>query len=386
MTKYFYGTFEGNKRKDGSLDRHVTMSFDDRFVLISRKTPDEELMKHTGENAIWRVESTSKDKRNHTFYIAKPIHFFTEDEQDTLDQNWPKFYNLANALFTPIDPDEMRAAGTYIGATGNCVGSFEKTILFRLQTHFGINAPIEDVRNEIIRRFAKGEITLQDLILKSMIRIESDPKTARLKPYGTLGLGQKDRYARFTDVTNKDIDGADIFIKPYNISMWKDALPKGLTIQLVGPKMSVSIDPEQFDFELSENCKDDPEGYRWLWNWWEVTAKPKDGSPAFDISFSKDEPTKQIFNDILTRAGITTHEGHYVPVNTPDWKFDFERNNQPDFAPADTVTAHFVNGLTSALPIVYLFKKYPGRCLNASFSVVGSTAETLRILVHKTSK
>lgn len=379
MTKYFYGTFDGNKRSDGSLDRHVTMSFDDRFVLISRKTPDEELMKHTGENAIWQVESTSKDRRGHTFYIAKPVRFLTDDEENTIRQNWTPFYTLIYALFMPIDPEEVRTAGTYLD-------SRDKTILFRLQTHLGVNAPLEDARNEIIRRFTKNEITLQDLILKSMTRIESDPKTARLKPYGTLGLGRQENYVRFTDVTNKDIDGADIFIKPYTISVWKDALPKGLTIRLVGPKMYVSIDPEQFDFELSENCKDDPEGYRWLWNWWEVTAKPKDGSPAFDISFSKDKPTKQIFNDILNRAGITIHDGHYVPVHTPDWKFDFKRNDQTDFKPSDNVTVHFVNGLTSALPIVYLFKKYPGKCINASFSAVGSTVENLHIRVRKTTK
>ena len=378
MTKYIMGSIHGNNRPDGTLDRCIDIYNDERFAIVNRTVSDEDLLAHANEDALWLVDAVRVDKKGHDFLICHPVRYFTKEEDELISKSWSTFYNLRNALFSAMTREEASITGEYLEEYG-------RNVLARFAHRYDLpkDNP-EMVRNLIFDRLASGDLSVKELLDASEDIICSNPETAKLRPEWYLTLGcQSSNELRFVDVNNPDTVGAQVTVTLFSVNWWKRAFPDGLQITRSSNHLYVSLDESRFDFSLPDGLMSDPHGYRWGMNW-ELIATSKANGVSFTLGLPSSCVSQEKLDALLKLAGVVSLDGRYVPASLPDWRFDFERNeDKEEFRPNEKVTVIFDNGWTLQYPMSYMFKKYPGKCRNAKFSTIGSSLESLYIRVQR---
>lgn len=367
MQKYVYGCYSAGTRKDGRLNRHIELTTDMWFAVVNHNTSDDVLKEHDEIYGLWRIDEVRKDKKGKDFLICSLARALTVEEVDMLTKEWCGVIKIMEALTEPIDKKDE-----------DWKNKVTRTTLYRMLYGAGIEGDFETARDELFSRFAEGKVSLQTLMEYTNATIMSSPKTAKLYPMYDLRVGRQlvdDIY--FVDENNADCGGNVVRIDKWNYLFWKDNLPKGVHLTVSHSNLYLNLDVSMFEFELAENeycnrfCASQQD--------WRFTAKPKNGDHAFDVVIVSEAATANLLTEVMGKAGLILHNGRCVPKNMPDWYL--LSSNDGSFKPNTMVHVRFANQMEGYYPLVYLIKRYGGKCQNARFSVTGTTVDSLSIKV-----
>lgn len=378
MQKYVYGCYSAGTRKDGRLDRHIELTTDMRFAVVNHSMSDDVLKKHDEIYGLWRIDEVRKDKKGKDFLICSLVRALTSEETDMLMKEWSDVISIMDALTKPIDEKDEDWKNKVAGYT---MGDMTRTTLYRMLYGAGIEGDFEIARDELFSRFVEGKVSLQTLMEYANTTIPSSPKTAKLHPIWWLRVGcQNSSAIRFVDENNADSEGNVVSIDKWNYLFWIDCLPQGIRLKSANAHLYLSLDMSQLDFSLpkGEGCNYVEDIH--LRNW-RFMAIPKNGDTPFDVMFDTENKTDALLMQALDKVGMVLHNGQYVPKEMPDWSL-VAVESAYGLKPNTTVHVRFANNLEGYYPLVYLIRRYSGKCLNARFTVSGSTAETLTINVE----
>lgn len=124
--------------------------------------------------------------------------------------------------------------------------------------------------------------------------------------------------------------------------------------------------------------------------WVKVTPYVDRPDVQLDVGVEKNSVS---FPRILEGYGIRELNGQYIPSDVPDWELTKVNGYRPEddvyeiTSPTTCmVNAKFLNGMTGRYPLIYMIKRYPGKCLNASFSIKGNSLSSMRVNILLSSK
>lgn len=379
MQKYVYGCYSAGTRKDGRLDRHIELTTDMRFAVVNHNTSDDVLKEHDEIYGLWRIDEVRKDKKGKDFLICSLARALTVEEVDMLTKKWCYVISIMDALTKPIDEKDEDWKNKVAGYT---MGDMTRTTLYRMLYGAGIEGDFETARDELFSRFVEGKVSLQTLMEYANTTIMSSPKTAKLHPMYELRVGRQlvnDIY--FVDENNADCEGNVVRIDKWNHMFWKDCLPLGIRLKSANTHLYLNMDLALFDFSLP---KDEACNYYGIYQNCNFTfmAAPKNGDEPFKVVFGVQNKDDALLKQVMEEAGLSLHNGQYVPKGMPDWRLVGYENGKQSLKPNMTVHVRFSNHMEGYYSIAYLMKRYGGKCLNARFTVSGSTAETLTINVE----
>lgn len=383
MQKYIFGTFTASEEttKDGRFDRRITLLYDDdRFAIVNRNISDDTLRDRKEIIGIWSIDDIHKDKRNHDYLICSPVRVLDENEAAFSFKMWRYVTDIAHALTQPFSEDED---ATY----DNCMNAPTMEMLQRMLKNAGITEDLHAGREKLFTKFVDGEIDFGVLFKYATTPVYSQPQTAKLIPLYDLKVGRQDfEGIAFVDENNFDTGGSVVYVKACNLSDWKNCIPKGLNIHVANDRMYLDIDTSMFDFSLPEgelcNCTENYQN-----DDWHFVATPKTGEKPMKMYVCAASVSRQTYDDILGKIGLTCKNGQYVPNDMPDW---YIVNKKPhttkECKPNELIRARFENGMEGYYTLAYLIRRYPGKCKNAYFTVMGTTAESLSIEMRTGAK
>lgn len=383
MQKYIFGTFTASEEttKDGRFDRRITLLYDDdRFAIVNRNISDDTLRDRKKIIGIWSIDDIRKDKRNRDFLICSPVRVLDENEAAFSFEVWSYVTDIAHALTQPFSEDEDATYDNRMNATA-------MEMLQRMLKHAGITEDLHAGREKLFTKFVDGEIDLGVLFEYATTPVYSQPQTAKLIPLYDLKVGrQYHEGIVFVDENNFDTTGGVVRVEACNFSDWKNCIPKCLNIHVANGRLYLDIDTSMFDFSLPEhelcnragNYQNDDRYF---------IATPKNGEKPMKMFVCADSVPLKTYDEIMGKMGLTCKNGQYVPNDMPDW---YITNKNPytieECKPNELIRVRFENGMEGYYPLVYLIRRYPGKCKNAYFTVMGTTAESLSIEVRTGAK
>lgn len=377
MQKYIFGSFTASTKttRDGRFNRRITLLYDDdRFAIINRKISDAYLRDQKELMGFWSVDEVRKDKRGHDFLICSPVYIFDKGTVSFAEEVWSYVIDIAHAMTQPISEDT------------DCDNRMDATaidMLRRMLHHTDITEDIQAGRDKLFAKLVEGEFDFCKLFEFATTPVYSQPQTAKLVPLYYLKIGRQHQEGIvFMDENNFDMDGSVIRVNDWNLSKWENCIPKCLQIHSANGRLYLDIDPSMFDFKLPDHgfCN---YGGDYQFADRHFIAIPKNGEKPMEVYFSSDDTASKIYDDIMEKIGLTRKNGQYVPNNMPDW-YIMEKKpyTTEECKPNETVLARFENGMDGYYPLVYLIRRYPGKCKNGDFTVKGITAESLKIEIR----
>lgn len=359
-----------------SENRKVEPLFDNKFVLnlITKRMSDEEV--DALKNGVWLLETERelKDRNKNPFRICKPTLFLGEP-QEVLGQPY-----IHEALAFAFDENPETTSRRFGKKTKELLGR-------RIAYHTGqdLSGIWGWVRNQVVA----GTTSLKELGQWVSTPVPVDWDKAKLLP-ATINLrsGGVDSVYYFRDLNSDEDD--TLRIRAYNLDDYRSIIPDYVKISKIGlHQMTIEV---LLNKMLAIVYKVDPmypdvlaefqqTGAFWL------TVTPYVDRPdgTFDVGIEK---TSVNFPAMLKKYGIEEINGQYVPKDTPDWTLKKIEGYRPEGNVCEvtspttcTVCVSFANGMSGRYPLIYMMKRYPGKCLNAQFAAKGYSLDSMRVMV-----
>ena len=359
-----------------SENRKVEPLFDNKFVLnlITNRISDEKV--DNLQNGIWLFETERelKDRNGNPFRICKPVRFLGESH-DMFSQPY-----VHEALAFVFDEDAETTDRRFGKDTRAMLGC-------RAAYHAGQDA--DNIWTWVKEQMTTGDISMKDLGQWVSTPVPIEWSKAKLFPaMRNLRSERPDSVFYFRDLNS--YENKTLEIRTFTLDQYRSAIPDYLRITRFNRhQMSLEV---FLDKVASVSDATDPfygnalEMLQQTGAFW-LTVTPYADQPdnTFEIGIEKD--TKN-FQAMLERFSIKELNGQYVPEKTPDWMLEKIEGNrfEDDICEITSpqtcmVKVNFTNGMSGRYPIIYMMKRYPGKCLNAEFSARGYSLDTMRVTV-----
>ena len=185
-------------------------------------------------------------------------------------------------------------------------------------------------------------------------------------------------------------------VRPYNLDALRSVIPEFVQISKKGPRhLTLEILMNKV-FAISYDKSDRVYGnvlaalQQTDALWVKVTPYVDRPDVQLDVGVEKNSVS---FPRILEGYGIKELNGQYIPSDVPDWELTKVNGYRPEddvyeiTSPTTCmVNAKFLNGMTGQYPLIYMMKRYPGKCLNASFSIKGDSLNSMPVNILLSSK
>lgn len=354
-------------------ERRVKPLFPSDFVLslIANKMSDKDVIDMQDGIWIWQTERELLDKKGNPFRICKPVCRLC-----SCDNLWGHNGLALRETLKSIFPEKEN----------DSTDSKEwARILNRLAQ--GAKQSADSIVPWIREQLLTGNLTTGELYAWANTPLEIDWQKARpVIANSYLRDGEKVYRLSFYDA--KSHEDELLTVTPYGLKEYKSLLPQYTKATLCGEQMKILFDlkkmaavTDELD-ELYSNVLQQLQDSGAFW----VNVVPYAESPKdhFLLGIGKESPE---FPSMLQKHHIVELQGQYVPEDYPAWTLVSTRWNTPFVAqqevePQDcTVSVRFENGMTGRYPLVFMMKKYPGECQNATFAVRGYSLESMRVVI-----
>lgn len=368
--------------KHSSNNRKIEPVFNSDFVLnlITKRMSDEEV--DALQKGVWlcETERVLKDKNGDPFRICKPVRF--------LGDNHEMFrYDYVHEALAFAFGEDAEAERRRFGE--------------EVQTMLGhrisqqVDCGDKSVWNWVKEQFETGAASLAMLGQWVAVPVPVDWNKAKLIPATTnLRSGGVDSVFFFRDLNSCENEA--LGIRAYNLDEYRSVIPEYTQIVKVGShqmKLEILLDKM---ISIVYDEKDPVYGdvlaqFQQTGAFW-LTAAPYVDRPGSTFKVGVEKGSVN-FPTILKTYGIAEINGQYVPENAPDWTLKKIEGYRPEDGVCEvtspqtcTIQVAFPNGMSGRYPLIYMMKRYPGKCLNASFAAKGYSLDSMRVVVSLSDK
>lgn len=364
-----------------SENRKIEPLFDNEFVLnlITKRMSDEEVDALPKGVWLFETERELKDRNGDPFRICKPVRFLGLSHE-VLGQPY-----IHEALAFAFDEDPE--------TTSRRFGKETKKMLACRVAYHAAQAP-DNIWDWVKKQVADGETSLEFLGRWVSSPVPVEWSKAKLFPVMRNLRSEKAESAFYFRDLNSCEDKT-LEIRAFTLDQYRSVIPDYLRVSRLNlHQMSLEV---FLDKVASVRDAIDPfygnalEMFQQTGAFWlNVTPDADQPDNTFEVGIEKN--TKN-FQAMLKRFEIKELNGQYVPEKTPDWTIKKIEGYRPEETVCEVISpttcmvrVSFANGMSGRYPLIYMMKRYPGKCLNAKFATKGYSLDSMRVVVTLSDK
>lgn len=354
-------------------DRRIVNTNIDMLVLMDNSINDEKVNEIRGETKIFRIRKIIQGK-NEQFATAIPVKDVSEE-------------GISEKFRLFLTGSELKY--------GNSV-EFSR-YLYNLKKLYHLDN-WDDIVSAIIKDVFDGE-SLSSIYEKANQNINIDIGAHQWVPTCTIYPNMYVHHSFHLKCVD-DPDIPNIFISSYELEKYESILPSYLRFEIaedlvvvrddsgkdiVAHSFKLWIDMDQIQTITPDDNFAEKFNRGLISNWLLYPYQSKDSNSCVDYIFGREEPFEDKllklfgYKKISVPGFFPKTNNRIVPKNDTDWTVEFSTLNS--YLPNKMIEVNFNGKSFGLFPVVWMFKKYPGKCLNAELKVSGNSIETMNISV-----
>lgn len=357
------------------VERRVSPLYSNNFVLslITNKMSDNDVMGIQDDVWIWQTERELLDKNGNPFRICKPIRrLCSVTEVYECEYRKLPLREVLKLIFPELEDDST---------------DFKEQARITHRLAQGAKQSADNIIPWVREQLLTGNLTTGELYAWANTPLEIDWREAR-PVIANSHLRDGEKAYRFSFYDAKSYEEELLTVTTYGLREYKSILPQYIKATLCGEQMKILFDLKKMAAVTDELDKLYNDVLQQLQDsgafWVDVVPYAESPKDHFLLGIGKESPE---FQSMLQKHHIAELHGQYVPEDYPAWTLVNTRWNTPFVAEQEvkpqecTVSVRFENGMTGRFPLIFMMKKYPGECQNATFNVSGYNLESMRVTI-----
>lgn len=354
-------------------DRRIVNTTVNMHVLMDNSISDEKVNEMRGETKIFRVRKIIQGKRER-FATVIPVKDISEEG---VSEKFRLFLAEARLEYW----------------NGN---DFDR-YLFNLKKVYHLDK-LEDIVDAIVKDVFEGA-SLLSIYEKANQNIDIDIGAHQWVPTCPIYPNMYLLHSFHLKCVD-DPDIPNIFISSHELEKYESVLPSYLKFEILKDVVIVQDDSGKdivrhsfklwIDMDQIQTIDPDDNfaekfNRGLISNWLLYPYQSKDTNSCVDYIFGREEPFEDKLLKLFGYKKISVPgifpktNNRIVPKDDTDWTVEFSTLNS--YLPNKMIEVNFNEKSFGLFPVVWMFKKYPGKCLNAELKVSGNSIETMNISV-----